>query len=90
MKDHNEAIQDYKEFAERELKRHTVELKTRYENENVDDETMRKAYEEHRKIFEQELKGKSEALSPGKEQQGVKEELQKIAGTYVEKLTPKK
>ena len=50
------------QLAEEKLRNHLYELNTRYWKKDVDDETKRTAYYNHRRSFEQELDEKMQLL----------------------------
>jgi hypothetical protein len=89
MTDYNKEVEDFKQFASGKIKTHQDELNTRYENENINNNTLEKGYAEHRKLFAQELNEKSNSLLAGKENPWLKEELRNISETFIQQLSLK-
>ena len=50
---------DFKNYAEHRLKEHEAELNTRYQNEDIPKEEMKKAVEEHVLLLKKELQEKA-------------------------------
>lgn len=89
MNDYKEEIEAFKEFASDALKTHQGELDTRYQNEKIDKDTLEKGYEEHRRIFDSELKERADTLLSGSENPGLKEQLNEIRDRFIQQLSLK-
>lgn len=79
-------MQDFEQFATDRLNNHIAELNTRYENEAIDKQTLEKTYNEHKKIYSQELDEKIKELSSGQNDQWLHTELQNQKSSYVNQL----
>jgi hypothetical protein len=88
MKEYNSAIAKFTSLAEERLNNHLMELNTRYGNELPESrDLLRQAYEEHRKIFSQELDQEKENLA-GSENPWLSGELDNIQTHYLNRLQP--
>ena len=85
MDSNKKPVDQFKEYAEKELKNHQSELKTKYENESVGSETLKKAYAEHQNIFSKELDQKIKDLSQNDASQ--KSQLETLKKDFVDKLS---
>ena len=77
--------QVFHQYAEDELKNHFSELNTRYQNESVDNGTKQKAFENHRRIFKEELDEKMQSLLKDDKDESLKNKLETIKQTYLTK-----
>jgi len=79
-------VEEFKQFAEKELKNHLAELNIRYQNEALSPKELKQqAYKEHQKIYNQELEDEIQSLlSKGNLQ--MKDELESLKYFYVIKL----
>lgn len=84
MEEKTNSIELFKKFAQHRLNNHLAELKTRYENEKIDKETLEQTYREHKKIFEKELDEKIQ--SSIKNNNHEKDELQTLKETFLSEL----
>ena len=74
----------FKEYAEKELKNHLAELRTRYENEPVGGDTLQKGIEEHKTIYSNELDQKIKELTKADSHQDAN--FSQLKNEYLEKL----
>ncbi len=81
-------IEIFRHYAEEELKNHTQELQTRYQNRELASEDLKQeAFEKHREIYNKELSDKiGELLTENN--QFLKPALNDLKETFVEKLKP--
>ncbi|MBN9484574.1 MAG: hypothetical protein J0H46_14565 [Bacteroidetes bacterium] len=86
MKEYNKEIDDFKQFASAKLNTHKNELQTRYENENIDKDTLENGYREHQTILEKELREKADALLSGEENPWLREEINTISTNMIKQL----
>ena len=86
MKNNNEAVQQFEQFAKEILSNHQAELNTHYENEKPDKEELQKAYHEHREIFTKELDNRIQSILSSESNSGLKEDVEKIKDAYLSKL----
>ena len=76
----------FKQFAEKELKNHLVELNTRYQKESLSShELKQQAYKEHQKNFNKELEDKIKSLL-STQNSWLKDELENLKHAFVTKL----
>jgi hypothetical protein len=88
MKKDQNAIDVFHQFAEDRLKNHFEELKTRYENESLgSDRLKRQAYMDHQKIYSQELDEKIKYLLNDPGNVWLKGEMENLKHTYVAKFS---
>jgi hypothetical protein len=85
MDSNKQPVDQFKEYAENELKNHQSELKTKYENESVGSETLKNAYADHKTIYSKELDQKIKDLS--KDDASHEAKLEALKKEYVDKLT---
>jgi len=86
MESKTNAIEVFHQFAEDKLKDHFEELKTRYENEKLaSEELKRQAFIEHQKLYSKELDEKMRSLSNGNDE--LKHKMEDLKQTYVTKLS---
>ncbi len=85
MNSNKQSFDLFKEYADRELKNHLTELKTRYENESAGAETLKKAFADHKIIYSKELDQKIKDLSTNDASREAK--LNALKKEYVDKLT---
>ena len=85
MNSNKQPVDLFKEYADRELKNHLTELKTRYENESAGEDTLKKAFGDHKTIYSKELEQKIKDLSKNDASQEAK--LNALKKEYVDKLT---
>jgi hypothetical protein len=79
------AIEQFKSLAEERLNNHLLELNTRYGGEKPENDLIRQGYEDHRRIFEQELELKQQELA-GSENPWLASEIEKIKQSYLHRL----
>lgn len=83
-------IEIFREFAEKELKNHNVELETHYQGrELASNDLKQQAYTGHKKIFEKQLADKIEELLT-EDNQFLRPALNELKERFVEKLKPDK
>lgn len=87
MSDYKQEIEEFRQFAVAKLNTHKNELQTQYENEKADRATLEKGYAAHRKILERELMERANDLLKGKEDQGLKTEMNKIISNITDQLS---
>lgn len=88
MKNSQNALKEFKEFAEGKLVNHREELETTYQNRKVDENDLRHAYLSHQQILEMELLDKIDELLT-KETAYLGPSLSNIKDDYVNKLKHK-
>ena len=88
MKNSQNALDEFKEFAEEKLVNHREELETTYQNRKVDENDLRYAYLSHQQILEMELLDKMDELLT-KETAYLGPSLSDIKDDYVNKLKHK-
>ncbi len=88
METNKKPLEVFNEFAKKRLENHLGELNTRYENEKINDETIKLAYDEHKKIYTKELEEKINSLLPSENNSGLKDELEKARNNFIAKLKP--
>jgi len=76
----------FRQFAEERFNTHFNELNTKYQNQSVERTTMKKAFDDHRKIFQNELDQKIQSLIPGGENRWLEGELGNLKQMYMAKL----
>ncbi len=86
MKQNENAVQVFRQFAEERLKNHAEELKTHYQNEKIDEQTKIKAYDQHREIYSQELNEKMRSLSNSDIDPWLKNQIENMKSVYITKL----
>lgn len=80
------AIEQFKSLAEERLKNHLLELNTRYGGEMPEtNDLIRQGYEDHRRIFEQELESKQQELA-GSDNPWLSSEIEKVKQSYLRSL----
>ncbi len=84
MSDTNKAQEEFKSFAENKLNIHLEELSVRYENEKINEDTLKDAYETHRQIFDKELDEKLSSLT--KDDNDHNNIFEDIKKSFIEKL----
>lgn len=90
MSNASQQIETFQHYAEKELKIHTAELETRYQNRHLaSNDLLQKDYKEHQKIFEKELTDKIEELLT-EDNQFLRPALIEMKERFVEKLKPDK
>jgi hypothetical protein len=78
----------FHQFAEDKLKNHLAELNTRYQNEPLGSKELKQeAYEDHQKIYAQELEEKIQSLLSTENNAWLKGELENIKHSYITKLS---
>jgi hypothetical protein len=87
MEDKTTTMQQFEQFAKEKLNDHKAELDTRYENQEIDKETLEKANVEHTKIFNQEMDEKIKELSSGQNDQRLNNELQNQKKSFLSQLS---
>jgi hypothetical protein len=88
MKNSQNALEEFKEFAEEKLVNHREELETTYQNQKVNAGDLRHAYLGHQQILEMELLDKIDELLT-KETAYLGPSLSDIKDDYVNKLKHK-
>ena len=88
MKNSQNALKEFKEFAEGKLVNHREELETTYQNRKVDENDLRHAYLSHQQILEMDLLDKIDELLT-KETAYLGPSLSNIKDDYVNKLKHK-
>lgn len=82
-------IEIFRHFAENELKNHTAELNTRYQNhELASNDLKQQALSEHQQLFQKELEDKIEELLTV-ENQFLRPALSDMKERFMEKLRQK-
>ncbi len=81
-------IETFRDYAEKQLKEHALEVETHYQNrELASNDLKHQAYKEHRQLFEKELANKmEELLIPN--QQFLRPALTELKERFIEKLKP--
>jgi len=88
MEKNTNALETFRQFGEAELKNHLAELNTRYQNEALGSrELLQQAYEEHQKIYSNELDKKIQSLLQ-QDNPWLKGELENVKHQYMNKLSP--
>lgn len=82
----NESVKKFEQYAESRLKENIAELNTRYENEKIDRETLDQAFEEHRKMYSQDLDGKIQHLLNDENTDVNKVNMDEIKKNYLQKF----
>ncbi len=81
-------IEIFRDFAEKKLNDHTLELETHYQNrELASNDLKQQAYKEHRQLFEKELADKMEELLTN-DNQFLRPALTELKERFIEKLKP--
>lgn len=88
MENSQNALKEFKEFAEEKLVNHREELETTYQNQKVNPSDLRHAYLGHQQILEMELLDKIDELLT-KETAYLGPSLSDIKNDYVNKLKHK-
>ena len=87
MEKNTKTSEAFREFTEKELENHLAELNTKYQNEPMSSkELIRKAYDEHKKIYTIELEEKENELLKNEKDESLKKELDNLKNEYVNKL----
>ena len=87
MKNDANAIEVFHQYAEDKLKDHFDELKTRYRNEKLASQELKKqAYNDQRKLYSRELDEKMQALLQDNDKEQ-KQKMEALKQTYVTKLS---
>ena len=86
MSDDKNQTEIFTQFAKERLDNHLAELQTKYENKTPSKELMQEAYDNHKKIFEEELQEKIQSLSGEIDNPNQKEKLEEIKHSFIEKL----
>lgn len=88
MENNENATRQFQQFAESKLNNHIAELNTRYENERLgSEEVKRRAYRDHREILEQELDDKINSFFSHEKNEWLRGELQNLKHEYLDKLS---
>lgn len=85
----NKVLEVFNEFAKERLENHQAELDTRYDNEKIDNETIKMAYTEHQKIYRRELDEKRNDLLSTEKNTELKKELENAGKGFLDKLSLK-
>ena len=87
MSNEQNPIEIFSRFAQERLDNHLAELQTKYENRSMASKELTiEAYDNHKKIFEEELQEKIDSLSVENEDAHGKEKLEEIKNSFIEKL----
>jgi superoxide dismutase len=87
MSNDKNPMETFSRFAKERLDNHLAELQTKYENKAMaSKELTQEAYDNHKKIFEEELQEKIESLSVENEDAHQKEKIEEIKHSFIEKL----
>ncbi|MEO8861517.1 MAG: hypothetical protein ABI358_08850 [Ginsengibacter sp.] len=87
MSNEKNPIEIFSRFAQERLDNHLAELQTKYENRSMaSKELTQEAYDNHKKIFEEELQEKIESLSVENKDAHEKEKIAEIKNSFIEKL----
>lgn len=83
MENKNNDEVEFEKFARERLDNHLAELRTRYNNQTVDEQTKKEAFETHRKIFAGELDERIKNLGEASENG----ELEKKKAEFLDQLS---
>jgi hypothetical protein len=81
-----EAINQFREYADKELQQHLAALSVSYQNRKIDKETKLKAVADHRQIYDRELKQRADQLNGAEHNPWLAASLEEVRRIYVSRL----
>ena len=87
MENNLTAAEEFKAFADKEIKNHLAELNTHYQNRATGAEELAEAYKKHSEILSKELDDKIKQMSlTGESNEQLKAELNGLKQDYIRRL----